>query len=302
MNNIPILQPKTRSSIEDRVNRILRDLGNPEPPLYLPNVRELLDLDLNYYRSDDDGILQEVTHRLRIAGKQVLRKPKRILEAVRQFDLRALYIPDQQKILIDQSIPALKHRWLEAHEIGHKVLEWHEACMHGDQDYILRPEAHPKLEAEANHAAGHLIFLGDQFIREANDCQISFQTIRLLKQRYGNTFSTTLWRFIEQTHSETPLFGVIGSHPNPPSSHKDRSGPIIRYFIDSPRFRSDFPIVSRQAIEAFLVFGCKAAKGGMINEGEMLIPDGNGIMHSFYFETFYNSHDALTLAHCRRVA
>ena len=51
MKNL-ILQPAIRQKIDRRVDKILRDLGNPEPPLRLEDVRELLRLDLGYYQTE----------------------------------------------------------------------------------------------------------------------------------------------------------------------------------------------------------------------------------------------------------
>ena len=51
------LNSSVAADIDRRVTRILRDLGNPEPPLQLRLVREALKLDLEYYRKDDPGAL-----------------------------------------------------------------------------------------------------------------------------------------------------------------------------------------------------------------------------------------------------
>lgn len=298
-----LLKPKTRLSIEERVSRLLSELGNPEPPLDLSAVRELLELDLNYYQSDDEGLLKEVTHKLKVAGRQVLRRPSRVLDAVKKFDLRALYVPDHRKILIDEVVPKAKHRWLEAHEIGHNILPWHASCMHGDQQHIIRPGAHPKIEAEANHAAGRLLFLGDQFVKDANDCAIEFDSVRQLKGRFGNTLSTTLWRFIEQAHSHVPLFGIIGDHPcERYSIVSGEPREVLRYFISSPGFQLHFAQMGTDTIQAAICSGSRAARGGIVNEGEFHLSDLNGERHLFSFETFFNRYDALTLGrHLKKV-
>jgi hypothetical protein len=44
---------KEQSDIDELVAKVLRDLGNPEPPLRLAVVRDLLTLDLKYYSSTD---------------------------------------------------------------------------------------------------------------------------------------------------------------------------------------------------------------------------------------------------------
>lgn len=47
MRNILLSRP-TATDIESQVNKVLRGLGNPEPPLNLDDVRELLRLDRGY--------------------------------------------------------------------------------------------------------------------------------------------------------------------------------------------------------------------------------------------------------------
>ena len=67
------LDVRTAHDIDARVEKILSDLGDPPPPLQLDDVRALLRLDRAYYSSSDDGILRETVHRLKLAGKQVIR-------------------------------------------------------------------------------------------------------------------------------------------------------------------------------------------------------------------------------------
>ena len=56
MKNPPI-DPFAAQDIQAQVDKILRGLGNPEPPLDLCNVRELLKLDIQFYSSTDTGAL-----------------------------------------------------------------------------------------------------------------------------------------------------------------------------------------------------------------------------------------------------
>ncbi len=86
------LRKQTARDIDDQVQKILNDLGSPQPPLQLEDVRELLRLDRHYYSTAEDGVLREVAHRLRVAGKQVLARPALIGDAIKKWDLRALYL------------------------------------------------------------------------------------------------------------------------------------------------------------------------------------------------------------------
>lgn len=132
------LDNRTIEDIDDQIAKILRGLGNPEPPLDLRVVRDLLKLDRAFYSTTDDSALRETFSRLKVAGIQVLKRPTILGDAVRALSLKALYLPDQKRILLDKDLPPLKHRWNEAHEIGHDIIPWHEGMMLGDTAETLK--------------------------------------------------------------------------------------------------------------------------------------------------------------------
>lgn len=209
MRNI-ILSRGTATDIENQVAKVLKGLGNPEPPLRLDDVRELLKLDRRYYSTTNDSFLRETISKLTVAGAQIMKRPGLLLEAVRKFDLRALYLPDRKRILLDSAQPGAKQRWNEAHEIGHSILPWHDDLMLGDQEQTLTPACHLDIEAEANYAAGQLLFLQSRFRCAANDSAPALDAVRALKGAFGNTYTTTFWRFIEDSHQDRPMIGLIG--------------------------------------------------------------------------------------------
>lgn len=208
------LRARTAADIEGQVAKLLRGLGNPEPPLDLHTVRDFLRLDRAYYSATDDGPLRETVSRLKVAGLQVMKRPTLLAEAVRKLSLKALYLPDQKRILLDRSLPVLKHRWNEAHEIGHDIIPWHAGMMLGDTEQTLTPACHAQMEAEANYAAGQVLFLADRFRAEALDLPPSLQAVQTLKGRYGNTITSTLWRFVEQAPEERPMVALVSGHPH----------------------------------------------------------------------------------------
>src|SRR3984885_5366085 len=110
------LDVRTARDIDAVVTKILRGLGNPQPPLILDDVRALQKLDRQYYSSVDDGPLREFVSRAYIGAKQVFLRPTLILDVVRKRSLKALYLPDRRRVLIDSSQPQLKWRWSETHE------------------------------------------------------------------------------------------------------------------------------------------------------------------------------------------
>ena len=296
MRNI-FLTTRTARDIDAQVAKVLRDLGQPEPPLQLDLVRELLRLDRQYYSSANDGALREVAHRLMVAGKQVLARPTLLFDAIRKLDLKALLIPDRKRILLDASLPDAKQRWSEAHEIGHSLIVWHGDTMLGDSKYTLTLACHERVENEANYAAGQLLFLQDSFVRDARDLVPSISGVLNLKKRYENTITTTLWRFVEQ--SDQPLIGGISHHPLRPSEGFDAANPF-RYFVGSRRFIQEFSKTTEVDLFGHVRGYCANKGGGPLGSAEVVLKDDLGKRHLFGFETFFNRYEALTLGVHRR--
>lgn len=290
------VSPKTSSDIDRQVQRVLDGLGNPEPPLDLRSVRELLELSRGYYSTSDPGLLQETVAKLRVGTKQVLMRPALLIEAVRKFDLRALYAPDQKRILLDKSQPRLKHRWNEAHEIGHSIIPWHEGAMLGDDDQTLVPSCHAKLENEANLAAARLLFLRGRFLEEARSLRPSIESLKQLAERYGNTNTSTLWRCIEAWGHETPILGLVTAHPV--AHHRKRDfdpANPCRHFIQSPEFAIQFSKLRETEVFGEIVAFASGGKGGPLGSAEVYLRDDNGDTRVFEFESFSFHHYTLTI-------
>lgn len=287
--------------IRSIVDRVLRDLGYPEPPLRLPQVRALLELNLGYYSSANTTLLQEVAHRLKVAGKQILERPMILVEAVQKAKLSALWVPDAKRILIDSAVPRLKHRWIEGHEIGHSLIPWHREFLFGDDEYTLDPACHAIVEAEANYAASQLLFLQGRFAAEARDCQLSFTTIKEFATRYNNTITSTLWRMVEDREPNTPIFGMISSHPHHTDIGGRDDGERVRYFIRSAAFRSQFQAVTPLEGYALIVAHASQNRTGPVVNALCELANSNGERCEFRVESFSNHHALLTYGVMTRV-
>lgn len=292
-----LLLPKTMQDIDNRVERVINGLGNPEPPLQLSDVRELLKLDLGFYTADDPGMAREVVSRIRVATLQVFQRPTLIIDAIRKMSLKALYVPDRKRILLDGSVPLLKHRWNEAHEVGHSLLPWHADVMHGDNAHTVSRDCHEQAEAEANFAAGRLLFLRDRFDLEARDHAPSLDNVQALNKRFGNTLSTTLYRFVETVGVDTPIVGMISSgHPHVSRRKSDFNAlNPCRHFIRSTVFATRFSRVDELVVFEAVSAYCGSQRAGPLGTAELILDDDNGERHIFIFQTFFNSYDALTL-------
>ena len=108
-----IIEAKTANDIDRRVEHVLGGLGHPDPPLRLEDVRELLQLDREFYTADNPSVVKEVISRMRIAGIQVYKRPTLLVDVIKKSSLKALYLPDRKRILLDKTLPKLKHRWNE---------------------------------------------------------------------------------------------------------------------------------------------------------------------------------------------
>jgi hypothetical protein len=290
------LGERTVADIDGQVAKVLRGLGNPEPPVDLRVVRDLLRLDQSFYSTTDDSLLRETISRIRVAGQQVLARPTILADAVRKLSLKALYLPDQRRILLDQDLPVLKHRWNEAHEIGHDIIPWHAGMMLGDNEQTLTPACHEIMEAEANYAAGQLLFLGDRFVAEATASAPNLDLVRKLSKTFGNTMTSTLWRFVEQAHGGRPTVGLVTGHPHRTRRKADFDpADPCRYFIAAPPFRESFGGLTEIQLFGSIVRYCGAQTGGRLGRSEVILLDRNGDPHVFEFETFFNGYEALTL-------
>lgn len=289
MKNL-LLDARTACDINKRVDRIHRDLDYRGGKVTLAEVRTLLNLDLAFYSADDGSVLNQFVHKLKVGAKQVMRRPGLLLDAVRRFDLKALFVPDRKQILIDADLPNLKKRWSEGHEVLHSVIPWHGAYMLGDNHLTLAPSCHERIEAEANYGAGRLLFPVAEFKALYVAQTLNMERIKAIANHFGNTITSTLWRCVES--DDRPCFGVIGEHPRRPRVGKTE----VEHLIRSPSFAQRFQIFDENAAMALLRAYCGHQRAGPLGTAEILVRDDDGQEHVFLAETFCNHYHTLTLA------
>lgn len=284
------LDERTAHDIDERIRRIHGDLGYLGGKVSLFDVRDLLRLDIGYYAADDPSLLSEVVHKLKVGAKQVLGRPALLAEAIRNFDLKALFLPDRKRILIESTLPDIKKRWIEGHEVSHSVIPWHADYMLGDNRSTLSPSCHEQIEAEANYGAGRLLFPSDTFLQLRRSKNLDLAHVRRMAEHFGNSITSTLWRCIES--DENPSFGVIGEHPRRPREGKS----VVEYLIRSRSFEQWFSRFTEEEATSRLREYCKYGRAGPLGEAEIVISDDSGRQHVFLSETFGVSHHSLTLA------
>lgn len=275
----------TAREIDRTVQKLLSEMMVREPPLILDDVFDHLALDHGYYDLEDPGFLRDVWHRIKIG-------PSQLIHIVKKIDLRGLWLPDRNKVLVDQGIPDLKKRWTNAHEIAHRLIPAHSSFFLGDTAETLDPEYQFMLEEEANYAASALLFLNEHFTVDARDTPLTIPSIKTLAKRYGNTCASTLRRYVERGH-EVPMLGVISKAlwqaPSEPAERR------CRYLIASSAFKKQFGVLRRIDVINFIDSYVRCRRGGPVGSGEVTIPDLNGDDHNFVAESFNNRYDLLTL-------
>lgn len=290
------LEESEKKDIRDQVARILRDLGNPEPPLHLADVRALLSLDLQYYRSSDPSLIAELTHRFKLFARNSIPDAGRhLLSALSKSRLCAFWVPESSRILMDADVPEPKHRWVEAHEIIHSVTPWHKEHLLGDNLQTVDPACRAVLEAEANYGAGRLLSLQDRLTSDARDLALSFASIKCIAKRYSNSIVSTFWRTVEERDPAQPVFGVISVHP----FHDDigrHDGPNPwRYYIRSAAFRTQFSPIGAEMIFEVIRQHATHRRTGPVFSAEHVLADVAGDRWLFQVDSFSTKHALLTL-------
>lgn len=280
--------------IRKQVDRLLRDIGNPEPPISLDDVRSQLNLDRKYYSKADPSLLDEVAHKVRMGGSQLINLATKLFEVATKANLVAFWLPEARRILIDKDQPEKKHRWTEAHEIGHSITPWHKTFLFGDNAQTLDPSCHAIVETEANFAAGQLLFLQDRFGSDARDLTFDFKAIQALSKRYGNSLTSTLWRIVEEREPNRPVFGMVSAHPRHPTIGATEDGRSMRHFIRSKGFRDRFPGMTPEDAFSILQRHAGWTKRGRLFETEHPLIDANGSLCEFRVDCLATPYYVLT--------
>ncbi len=161
--------------------------------------------------------------------------------------LAALWLPNEKRILVDDSQPEPKQVWASFHDTIHAVLPWHRDFFLGDTAQTLEPDYQDMLESEANYGSSGLMFGGQLFTAQALDTTPCWQAIQQLRKLHGKSCVTTFRRYIEHGHDKA-LAGLISTPwwmPKP----EDQITPC-RHFVRSRRFEREFPSVRPEELLA----------------------------------------------------
>lgn len=284
-----MVEGKTKADIDKLVVRLLKDIDAMEPPLRLEDVLQHLKIHRKYYSLDDPSLIVEFQHKIRMGAEIGIKNIKKLFGKV---SLSAICFPTEKKILIDESIPDIKKRWAESHEICHSLIPTHQYFLHGDSSDTLDPEYHEMIEAEANYGASALIFLSNKFTTEAIDLNQEWKTIDFLAKKFGNSMASTLRRYVEHTHDQ-PKFGLIHTPiwMKKPEDQVTRCRHFVKSAKSGKMFKNLIPLDVVDKVDAFI----ERRRGGPIGHAEIELIDDNGAKHVFIGDSFLTKYYAMTL-------
>ncbi len=276
---------KTKQEIMKVTWKTLRDAGLTEPPVSINNLLGHLELHREFYNLQNPRFLDRAKHRLQINGQKIIR----ILHKIK---LDAVLLFDENRIVVDCEIPEIRRDWPTFHEATHRVLPWHKPYFYCDTAQTLNPDWQQILEAEANYGASEMMFCGPVFTREALDTLPKWESIKILKKRYGKSYHMTLRRYIEHSH-DNPMAMVVSTPlwMDKPDDQKER----WRHFIGSKRFKAEFSNVTPGNIISFIDTNTNGNRGGPSGQYLICLEDANGEQHEFCTESFFNQYYLLTL-------
>jgi hypothetical protein len=279
--------------IDKVATRVLREAGISHPPVRVEDLLEHLKVHREFYSLEDPTLLQRLQHKVRVKGVQ-------LVNIIKKIRLSAVWLPDEQRILVDDDLPSPKKEWASFHDVTHSVLEWHRPYFLGDTAQTLDPDFQETLEAEANYGASHLMFCGNLFTRDALDSLPAWASVVGLKGKYRTSLVTTLRRYVEHGH-DLPLAMMVSTPWWKPKPADQQSR--CRHFVVSPRFSREIGPCIPEALLMEVDDHTQMRSGGIVGEFDLCISDADGQYHEFRAQSFFNRHYVLTLfVHRRRLA
>ncbi len=189
-------------------------------------------------------------------------------------------------------------RLTQAHEIGHKIIPWHEAPLQLDDIERLLGQTYEQLEVEAYLAGGHLLFQGPRFHRQAMDYRVSIETPMVLADDFGASRHATI-RYYVTHHPDAVALLVAGVYPK-----RDGTIPVWRT-VESPAFLRRFGcLAERMGGSIAIERGDARPLGDIVHRAmtasevaakELWIPDLRGERKDFVAEAFCNTRNVLVM-------
>lgn len=197
-------------------------------------------------------------------------------------------------VFVDRNQAAPRARFTQFHEVGHRIVPWHQRSYELDDEEGLFGDTKVRLDAEANLTAAHLIFQGQRFHEQALDYRRSITAPIALAPDHGASLHATI-RYYAEHHPDPVAVVIAGRY-----QAGDGSLPIW-CCTESPAFRQHFG-----SLDARFPFGRlfptshpdqlldglahEALKADAIGSTDIQLRDLAGHDRRFTAEAFFNGH------------
>jgi len=142
----------------------------------------------------------------------------------------------ERKIYLDHSMSPSRAAFVKLHEIGHDVLPWQAINLsYSDDEKTISPEAPELFEREASFFASAALFQLERFDESLNTLPLSFDSIRVLAEKFGASVHATARRYVERCPKRCALLVF-----NPPVSRTAPCLMPVRNCFESPSFTEHF--------------------------------------------------------------
>lgn len=241
--------------------------------------------------------LDEVQKTLGVAERLPMRQLPKAVEAKKPrawSRLLGAYWKEERIVFIDEEQVESRRQWTDGHEAAHVMCPWHSEILALDNEDTLFRDLHDVVEAEANYGAGHLVFQGGRFHRQALHDQISIRTPIEMAKLYGASRHATLHYYVEE-HPFSVALLVTGRY-----QLFDGSLPIWRS-VESAKFQERHGILSSRLPggKLFVNESEDAPLAEIIERSRrqtdppstvVEIPDFDGKRRKFVAEAFFNNY------------
>lgn len=200
-----IRRPESSASIEQLAERLLQRAGVsgviPTPIdelIAASKIEETKDLQPFVSR-----FLRHVAEGARASFVATLQRVRGIAD-LRE---RAIYVPSGNR-------RDRRRRFVQAHELGHQVIDWHSVNVGYRDDAIslrLNDDTQELFDLEANCFASEVLFQGKRFKERVRDYAPSFDAVFQLADNHCASRQATLWRLIE---AQDESIGVVAYWPS----------------------------------------------------------------------------------------
>ncbi len=215
----------------------------------------------------------------------VAEKPSALKKLLGAYWFRA------ETAFVDFAQPRGRARFIQAHELGHRVVPWHKDAYLDDEHRLFR-ETEDLFELEANLAGAHLLFQGRVFFERALEYQNSLRTPILLAEPFDTSLHATIRYYVE--HHPDPLAVLVAGR----FKRADGTVPIF-LALESPSFHKELGAIAGRFPAQALPLSDAHPLGPLLVEArealdppskEVKIRDLGNQYRRFIAEAFFNQH------------